>query len=123
MRVRRNAGSVVLALATLTKRVTLKHHCAKLVSTTLGLCYVKECEAKQQTHTKHTLTYTGDFMLKEARGRIEPITIRYCITIGSVSVAYFSDRADAIAQAADNSAPSRLGVDKCLSTFASDEEP
>lgn len=62
-------------------------------------------------------------MLKEARNRIEPITIRYCITIGSVSVAYLSAIADAIAQAADNSEPSRLGVDKCLSTLAKEAEP
>ena len=62
-------------------------------------------------------------MLKEARDRIEPIIVRYCIIIGSGSVAYFKAMADAIAHAADNKAPSRFGVDKCLRTLARLAEP
>jgi hypothetical protein len=62
-------------------------------------------------------------MLKEARNRIEPIIVRYCIIIGSVSVTYFKAIADAIAQAADNKAPSRLGVLRCFNTLDRDADP
>lgn len=62
-------------------------------------------------------------MLKEARNRIEPIIVRYCIIIGSGSVSYLSAIALAIAQAADSNAPSRFGVERCFSTFANDAEP
>jgi len=62
-------------------------------------------------------------MLKEARNRLEPIVIRYCITIGSMPVPYFRARADDMAHAADRSAASRLGVDKCLSTLDRLAEP
>ena len=62
-------------------------------------------------------------MLKEARNRIEPIIVRYCITIGSGSVSYFRAIADAIAHAADSRAPSRFGVERCFSTFARLAEP
>jgi hypothetical protein len=56
-------------------------------------------------------------MLKEARNRLEPIVIRYCITIGSGPIAYLRARADDIAHAALSKAASRLGVDRCLSTL------
>ena len=46
------AGSVWFALALVTKTSKQTNHCAKVVSTTLVLCYVKQCEAKQQTHRK-----------------------------------------------------------------------
>ena len=62
-------------------------------------------------------------MLKEARNRIEPIVIRYCITIGSGSITYFIATAEAIAQAADNRAASRFGVDRCFNTLARLAEP
>ena len=62
-------------------------------------------------------------MLKEARDRIEPIVIRYCITIGSGSITYFIATAEAMAHAADSKAASRLGVLRCLSTFARLAEP
>ena len=52
MRERLNAGSVSVLLVLVTKTSTAQNHCAKVVSTTLGLCYVKQCEAKQQTHRK-----------------------------------------------------------------------
>ncbi len=56
-------------------------------------------------------------MLKEARDRIEPIVLRYCITIGSGSIAYLRAIALAIAQAAESKAASRLGVLRCLRTL------
>ncbi len=65
----------------------------------------------------------GDFMLKDARNRIEPIVLRYCITIGSGSVSYLRATAEAIAHAADNKAASRFGVLRCFRTFDRLAEP
>jgi hypothetical protein len=62
-------------------------------------------------------------MLKEARNRIEPIVLRYCITIGSGSVSYLRAKALDIAQAALSNAASRLGVLRCFSTLTRLAEP
>ena len=62
-------------------------------------------------------------MLKEARNRLQPIVIRYCITIGCLSVSYLRAKALDIAHAADNKAPSRFGVLRCLSTLDRLAEP
>jgi hypothetical protein len=52
MRERLNAGSVSVLLVLVTKTSTAQNQCAKEPSGTLGLCYVKQCEAKQQTHRR-----------------------------------------------------------------------
>ena len=62
-------------------------------------------------------------MLKEARDRIEPIVLRYCITIGSGSIAYLRATAEAIAHADASKAASRFGVLRCFSTFARLADP